>query len=149
MQLTQHTDLGIRLMIVLARKGAGPLSLPAFAAQQRLSYHHVAKVAQALVHEGLLVSRRGRSGGVELAGPAAGITIGGIVRALEKGLRLADCANCALKDGCGVTGLLDEALAAFLDVLDRKTLSDAALPQRGLQSVSESVEARSKGTNPA
>ena len=32
MQLTQHTDFGLRLLIVLARKD-GPVSLPAFSAQ--------------------------------------------------------------------------------------------------------------------
>ena len=46
MQLTQHTDYGLRLLIVLARMGGGPISLPEFAADQKLSYHHVAKVAQ-------------------------------------------------------------------------------------------------------
>jgi Rrf2 family nitric oxide-sensitive transcriptional repressor len=133
MQLTQHTDLGIRLMLILAREGGGPIALPDFAERQGLSYHHVAKVAQALGREGLITSRRGRTGGVELARSAGDITVGDIVRALERGMRLADCANCALRADCGVTGLLDEALEAFLAVLDRRTLAEAAhrAPARG------------------
>jgi len=126
MQLTQHTDFGLRLLIVLAREGGGPMALPEFAAKQRLSYHHVAKVAQALVHEGFISSTRGRSGGVQLARPPEDIRVGEVVRTLERGLRLADCAHCELRDDCATSGLLAEALEAFLAVLDRTTLAEAA-----------------------
>lgn len=126
MQLTQHTDFGLRLLIVLARKGGGPIALPEFAAEQGLSYNHVAKVAQALAREGFVNSRRGRSGGVELARPAEDITVGQVVRALERGMQLADCAGCALHGDCNTSPLLAEALAAFLAVLDRTTLAEAA-----------------------
>lgn len=125
MQLTQHTDFGLRLLIVLARADA-PVSLPAFSADQGLSYHHVSKVAQGLVHEGFAVSHRGRNGGVALARPAAEIGIGDVVRKLERGLRLADCATCALQANCVLSGVLAEALDAFLAVLDRYTLADVA-----------------------
>jgi len=126
MQLTQHTDYGLRLLIVLARQGGGPVALPEFSAGQGLSYHHVAKVAQALAREGFIVTRRGRSGGVALARSAEEIRIGDVVRILESGLRLADCGNCALRDDCSTSGLLAEALAAFMAVLDRVTLAEAA-----------------------
>ncbi len=125
MQLTQHTDFGLRLLIVLARDAAA-ISLPAFSAQQGLSYHHVAKVAQGLVQAGFATSHRGRSGGIALARPAAEIGIGDVVRKLERGLRLADCATCALKGDCALSGVLAEALEAFLGVLDRYTLADVA-----------------------
>lgn len=126
MQLTQHTDFGLRLLIVLARRGGGPMALPEFAAEQKLSYHHVAKVAQALAREGFINSRRGRSGGVELARPAEEISVGQVVRALERGMQLADCTSCALQGDCNTSPLLAEALAAFLAVLDRTPLADAA-----------------------
>ena len=125
MQLTQHTDFGLRLLIVLARE-RGAIALPAFSAQQGLSYHHVAKVAQALVQAGFAVSHRGRSGGIALARPADQITVGEVVRALEKGMRLADCATCALRADCALSSVLAEALEAFLGVLDRYTLADVA-----------------------
>lgn len=128
MQLTQHTDFGLRLLIVLARAGGGPVALSAFAAEQGLSYNHVVKVAQALGRAGFIASHRGRSGGVSLARPAAGITLGEVVRALEPGLRLANCADCALRDDCSTSSLLAEALAAFLAVLDGQSLADAAAP---------------------
>jgi len=129
MQLTQHTDYGLRLLIVLARRAGQPVALPEFAAEQGLSYHHVAKVAQSLVREGFLRSRRGRSGGVELARPPEQVTVGEIVRVLERGLQLADCAGCALRGDCNASPLLADALAAFLAVLDGSTLADAARRQ--------------------
>ena len=128
MQLTQHTDFGLRLLTVLARMDGGPISLPTFAAEQRLSYNHVAKVAQALGRAGFVTSHRGRSGGVSLARAADEISIGEVVRALEPGLRLADCASCALRSDCATSNILAEALAAFLAVLDRTTLAEAAKP---------------------
>lgn len=126
MQLTQHTDFGLRLLIVLARRGGGPLALPEFSAEQNLSYHHVAKVAQALAREGFINTRRGRNGGVELARAPEEFTVGQVVRALERGLQLADCANCGLRGDCATSPLLAEALAAFLAVLDRTTMAEAA-----------------------
>lgn len=126
MQLTQHTDFALRLLIVLARKGGGPVSVPDFAAEQELSPHHVAKVAQALVHEGFARSLRGRSGGIVLARPAGEIGIGEVVRSMERGLKLADCARCVLRTDCALSTILAQALEAFMAVLDRATLADVA-----------------------
>ena len=126
MQLTQHTDFGLRLLIVLARNGDAPVPLSSFAAQQGLSYNHVAKVAQALVHAGFIISQRGRSGGVSLARPAERISVGEVVRSLEPNLRLANCGNCALRFDCGTSGILAKALAAFFAILDETTLAEAA-----------------------
>lgn len=128
MQLTQHTDFGLRLLIVLARRAGEAVSVPAFAAEQGLSPHHVAKVAQALVHEGFARSLRGRGGGIALARPADAINVGAVVRALERGMKLADCARCALRADCTLSGVLAEALEAFLAVLDRYSLADIARP---------------------
>ena len=126
MQLTQHTDFGLRLLIVLARSKSGSIALPAFAAEQGLSYNHVAKVAQGLIRAGFITSQRGRNGGVTLARAPAELSVGEVVRALEPGMRLADCGRCALRFDCATSGVLDEALAAFVAVLDRTTLEKAA-----------------------
>lgn len=128
MQLTQHTDLGLRILIVLARSEGLPLSLPAFAQAQQVSYNHVAKVGQSLVREGLALSVRGRNGGIRLARPAGEISVGAVVRQLERGMKLADCARCVLRHDCRLSCVLAEALEAFLGVLDRYTLADVAEP---------------------
>ncbi len=126
MQLTQQTDLGLRLLIVLARSEDAALSVASFAEDQHLSYHHMAKVVQALGRAGYVDTVRGRAGGVRLALPAASIRIGDVVRDLEPRLQAADCNNCRLNGRCGLTGLLAEAMTAFLTTLDRQTLADVA-----------------------
>lgn len=126
MHLSQHTDYGLRLLIVLARNRGELVALPEFAESQGISYHHVAKVAQDLRRAGFIESRRGRSGGVELARAPQDMTVGEVVRALETGLQLADCGNCMLRDDCAASPMLAEALGAFLAVLDSKTLAEAA-----------------------
>ena len=128
MQLTQHTDLGLRILIVLARGDGRPLSLPAFARDQQVSYNHVAKIGQALVHDGFATSVRGRNGGIMLARPASQIRVGEVVRALEHGMKLADCGRCILRADCRLSCVLVEALGAFLAVLDRYTLDEVAQP---------------------
>jgi Rrf2 family nitric oxide-sensitive transcriptional repressor len=128
MQLTQHTDLGLRILLVLARGDGAPLSLPMFARDQQVSYNHVAKVGQSLVHEGLALSVRGRNGGIRLARPASEIRVGDAVRKLERGMKLADCGRCILRNDCRLSCVLAEALDAFLAVLDRYTLAEVAQP---------------------
>jgi Rrf2 family transcriptional regulator, nitric oxide-sensitive transcriptional repressor len=123
MQLTQHTDFGLRLLIVLARKKGDHVSLPQFAADLGLSYNHVTKVAQALAREGYIRTRRGRMGGVELAVEPDQLSVGAVVRSLERNMQLADCPNCPLYGDCSASPLLAEALAAFMAVLDRTTLT--------------------------
>ena len=126
MQLTQHTDFGIRLLIALAQGDGAPMPLTRFAVDQGLSYHHVAKVAQTLVRAGMLVSHRGRNGGVSLAHAPQDLRIGDVVRVLEPNMQIADCPKCRLRPECSARDMFDEALAAFMAVLDARTLAQAA-----------------------
>ena len=76
---------------------------------------------------------RGRNGGVRLARPAATIRIGDVVRATEvTHVEIEDgTAGRKQKRGRGVNQILDDALGAFIDVLDQHTLADmAARPAR-------------------
>lgn len=124
MQLTQQTDLGLRLLIILARSDGMPVSVARCASDQNVSYNHLTKVAQALAKGGFIESTRGRSGGVRLKRAAGAITIGEVVRHLEPHMRLTDCATCRLRPTCQLEGLLCDALNAFLGALDGKTLAD-------------------------
>jgi Rrf2 family nitric oxide-sensitive transcriptional repressor len=83
---------------------------------------------------------RGRHGGVKLARPAEQIRIGDVVRASEVTLVAIEegAAAGARGRGHGVNRVLDDALEAFIDVLDRHTIADmvrsqasAAAPPRG------------------
>ena len=130
MQLTLHTDLALRLLIAATRSGDTPVSLPAFSEMHRVSYNHVAKVAQALVQANYLKSQRGRGGGMLMAKDPQDVTIGAVVRRMEPSMQLADCPNCAINRDCALIDPLDQAKQAFLDVLDRQTLMDMARSMR-------------------
>lgn len=129
MRLTQHTDYALRLLMLLALEPEGRHTIEAAARRYGISRHHLTKVAQTLVRAGFIRSLRGRSGGLRLAGPAAGMRLGDVVRATEDGFPLVECFNpardtCLLTPACRLKAPLAEALAAFLAVLDGYTLAD-------------------------
>src|SRR3546814_5023314 len=52
------------------------------------------------------------------------LNIGAVIRHTEDGFDLLDCDNCIVAPACGLTGILRQALGAFLCVLDAYTLAD-------------------------
>ncbi len=69
---------------------------------------------------------RDRTGGIRLAHPPAEIKVGAVVRHTQESFELVECRSCVIARACGLTGVLHEALAAFLAVLDRHSLADLA-----------------------
>ena len=90
------------------------------------------KVVNDLVNAGYLHSVRGRGGGIRMARGADAINIGALVRHTEDDLQLVECGSCLIAPACGMTGVLDEALTAFLHVLDRYSLADVLARKGGL-----------------
>lgn len=130
MRLTAHTDYALRILLhaaITANKDAQDLlSIAEVADSHAISRNHAMKVVNLLANAGLLETVRGRGGGFRLGKPAAEIRLGDVVRLTEPGLSPADCGNCLLRAACGLTALLNGAMAAFLAELDRRTLADAA-----------------------
>jgi Rrf2 family nitric oxide-sensitive transcriptional repressor len=129
MRLTLHTDYALRLLMYLAIEPDRLQTIEAVAARYKISRNHLMKVAQTLVQAGVVDSIRGRGGGLRLARPADAINIGAVVRATEDGFALVECFDpegndCVIAPSCSLRGPLEQALAAFLAVLDRYTLAD-------------------------
>ncbi len=129
MRLTRFTDNALRALVFLALDPETPSTAREIATRMRLSEDHLAKIIQRLVALGYVETTRGRGGGVRLARPAREINIGRVVRECEDNLNLVECFapesnQCPIAPVCGLAGVLDEALRAFLAVLDRKTLAD-------------------------
>jgi Rrf2 family nitric oxide-sensitive transcriptional repressor len=124
MRLTRYTDYALRVLLYL---GARPERLCAISEMSRaygISQNHLMKVVHDLGKAGFIRSARGRLGGIRLARPPADIIIGSVVRHTEEDFDLADCGACIIAPACGLTGVLHEALAAFMAVLDSYTLED-------------------------
>ncbi len=130
MRLTLHTDYALRMLIYMATRPDGLCTVSDVAEAYGLSRNHLLKVAQTLRDIGLIETTRGRAGGIRLARAPEAIGIGALVRATEEAFSLAECMQakgdscCAISPACRLKGMLHEALAAFLAVLDRYTLAD-------------------------
>ena len=128
MRLTTFTDYSLRVLIYLAVKGEGGATIAEIAESYGISRNHLMKVVQELSQKGYLVAVRGKNGGLHMKTPPADINIGGLVRAMENDLSLAECFGsnnqCVLTPACSLPAVFHEALEAFFAVLDTYTLAD-------------------------
>jgi len=82
---------------------------------------------------GYVRTQRGAGGGFRLARPAASITLGQVVRDLERDQPTVECfradgGDCVLTPRCRLRKHLAEAREAFLEALDGTTLAECAWP---------------------
>jgi Rrf2 family protein len=131
MRLTKSTSHAIRILIDCARAGDRLIKVAELSQRLEITQQNVFKIVNLLARAGLIEAVRGRNGGVRLARPAGSIRIGDVVRAtevthveIESGT-----AGRRRKQGHGVNQILDDALGAFIDVLDQHTLADMAVGQ--------------------
>jgi Rrf2 family nitric oxide-sensitive transcriptional repressor len=97
------------------------------AAAAGASENHVAKAVSRLTELGLVNSRRGRAGGLELTEAGRNASLGWLVRRLEGDREVVDCTGqsaCPLIAGCRLRRVLADAKEAFYAELDRYTISD-------------------------
>ncbi|MEU9828986.1 RrF2 family transcriptional regulator [Micromonospora chersina] len=127
MKLNRSTDMALRIAMLTAASPART-TVDELATQLALPRSHVAKVVQRLQRLGVLVTIRGRSGGVTFAEHAGKLTVGHVVRAFEGDDEVVNCEQpaCPLIAGCRLRGELRRAQAAFLAVLDGVRLGDLA-----------------------
>ncbi|MFB9047669.1 Rrf2 family transcriptional regulator [Sphingobium indicum] len=137
MKLTLFTDYSMRVLLYLGARPDRLCSIGEVAQAYGISQNHLMKVVNQLARSGDVESVRGRSGGIRLGRPPEEINIGALIRQTEDGFDLVDCGGCVVAPACGLTGVLKEALGAFLAVLDRYTLADLLPKRRDLASLFE------------
>ena len=123
MRLTKFTGHAIRILIDCARADGGLIKVAALSERLDITQQNVFKIVNLLVRSGFIVSMRGRHGGVKLSRPPAEIRIGDVVRATEVTRVEIEGATGAARDR-GVNRVLDDALEAFVEVLDQYTIAD-------------------------
>ena len=124
MRLSLQTDYALRVLIHVAARPERLSSIGEIARAYAISENHLMKVVHLLGRLGFIRTVRGRGGGIALAVPAENIVIRQVMRQTESGLDLADCGRCVVAPACGLTGVLHEAMSAFLAVLDSYSLAD-------------------------
>ncbi len=135
MHLTLHTDYSLRVLMLLAVEPERLHTIEEIARRYRISRNHLMKVAQRLTQAGYVSGQRGRGGGLRLACAAADLRLGAVVRTTEEQFHIVECFDrrsdaCAVSSGCRLRSVLHEALAAFIDTLDRYTLADLVASPR-------------------
>lgn len=130
MRLTKTTSHAIRILIDCAQAADQLVKVAAIAERLAITQLNVFKVVHLLSRAGFITAVRGRNGGVRLARSASLIRIGEVVRATEV-TRVEvesdkDGARRPRRSGRQLNTIFDEALEAFISVLDRHTLEDMA-----------------------
>lgn len=129
MRLTTYTDFALRTLLHLGANPQRLITIQEIAQLHAISKNHLMKVVQQLGIFGAIETVRGRNGGLRLKRPAADINLGAVVRYTESDFYMAACFDpqglpCGLAGDCGLRQVLADATAAWLAVLDAKTLAD-------------------------
>ena len=122
MKLSKQVSDAIRILVVCQRADGQLVKVGDVAEELDLTKQIALKTANIVAQAGFLETVRGPSGGIRLSQRAKTATIGSIVRALET---MPSTKGKAAKDA-GFAGFLEDAFAAFLDVLDQHQLADLA-----------------------
>jgi len=134
MRLTAFSDYALRTLVYAAAAEGRLVTIEETARAYGISRAHLMKVVNILTRAGFVKAVRGRSGGFTLARPPGEINLGELVRATEPDFALVECFTadnaCAITPVCRLPPILNQALAAFVAVLDRHTLADIVLAPR-------------------
>jgi Rrf2 family transcriptional regulator, nitric oxide-sensitive transcriptional repressor len=136
MRLTVFSDYTLRTLIYLALRPDTWCTIDEIAGAYGISVNHLTKVVHQAAQAGEVQTLRGQRGGLRLAQRPEAINIGSVLRRTEPSWDVAPCfdsgTTCAIQPTCVLQGALGDALAAFLFVLDQKTLADLIRPKRQL-----------------
>ncbi|MBT2653139.1 MULTISPECIES: nitric oxide-sensing transcriptional repressor NsrR [Oceanobacillus] len=130
MNLKKYTDYALRVLIFTGLKSDQELAnIKEIAEVYQISQEHLRKVVHELTKKELVVTIRGRNGGIKLAKPASEINIGHLIRQLENDFVLLECFDkgtnhCVISPGCTLKHVINKALVAFFKVLEEYTLED-------------------------
>ena len=135
----------LRALCALAQAYPRRVQARLIAAQAKVPEKFLEAILVELRRAGFVSSTRGIVGGHALARPAAEMTVGDVIRAIDGPLapiRCASisayepCADCPDPERCALRRLMVDVRDAISGVLDRRTLADlaaASMPEEGRQ----------------
>ncbi len=140
MHLTIFTDHTLRVLIYLGayRREDRLSTISDIATAYGIPGDRLRKVVHHLAKEGYVETLRGKGGGMRLARAPELINLGDVVRSAEQDQALVECFQknkqntCSIVSACTLRGILERAMQAFFDELDRHTLASLLQPQHDL-----------------
>lgn len=139
MRFSKKSEYALRALIELtAQYGRALVQRQHIAARQNIPIEFLEQILLTLKNAGLLMSRRGVSGGYSLIKPPEQITLGQVIRLLDGPLApigcvsktaYQKCSDCpyAEKPNCPIQSAMLSVRNAISDILDHYTLRDFAL----------------------
>ena len=129
MRLTSFTDFSVRVLMYVGQKDGELASIREVSEAYGISSNHLMKVVHWLGKGDYLDTIRGKNGGFRLGKDPADINIGALIRYTEEDMNIVECFGnkedrCTLKNECRFSGVMEEALHAFLTTVDKYTLKD-------------------------
>jgi Rrf2 family protein len=131
--ISQRAKYALKALLALARVETSAM-IGDIARQHRIPHKFLEQILLDLKREGLVRSRRGRSGGYALLRPADQITFGEVLRIVDGPIaplpclsRTAyrRCADCHSEKSCEVRRVFSDVAQSARLVLDQMTIADA------------------------
>jgi len=123
----------------------GPVKIREISGRQGIPLKYLENILLTLQRAGITRSKRGAHGGYLLARPAAGITVGEVIRAMDGPLAPIHCVSvsayevCEREEICGLKWVWQDVRNAIADILDHTSFVDVA--KRGKDKIPEHLQA--------
>jgi len=131
MLITKKNQYALRAIFELARqKGKGPIKISHIAEAQNIPVRFLEVILGQLKSSGLVKSKRGFYGGYELVPSPEEITIGRIIRFMERNMEPTECFalvpeyNCPFIGRCSFFPMWSKVKDAVFKVYDETTIQD-------------------------
>lgn len=134
--ISQKAKYALRALVALAKASAPKetLLISEIAEQQRIPRKFLEQILLDLKHHGLVMSRRGKTGGYYLLKPADVISFGEVLRIVDgptaplpclSRMAYRRCIDCEGEDHCEIRRVFAKVAEATRKVLDETTIADA------------------------
>jgi FeS assembly SUF system regulator len=128
-RLNRLTDYAVVVLAQLAMRPDRCLSAQELARETAVPLPTVAKVLNALSHDGLVVSQRGAAGGYSLGRAPETLSVASIIQAIEGPIALTACVDgssetCEVESLCLLRGTWDTVNSAIREALECVSLAD-------------------------
>ena len=129
MYLSKFTDYSFRSLIYLAKHRDKLCTVEELAKKLEISEHHLKKIIHKMAKTDLVISMKGRTGGLKLGLEPSDINLGEVIKITEDNLNIAQCFNkdncCPYAESeCKIKGIMKSSLDAFINEFSKYTLED-------------------------
>lgn len=126
MKLTKSADFAIRIVIYLAKTGES-ITMPVLSETLLIPYHNLTKLVQALSKHEIVMTQKGKNGGLSLSQHPDLISIKDIIEIIDGPTMLSDCLKhddlCKLSGICKLKGVFSQLQQKINDLMDDVKIS--------------------------